>query len=124
MMGCHRVLFAFLSAGIDTKANAWAAAHSKLVICVSLRMAASAQAPSSLISLEARLRARGGAGMMGEQACQGALTQEQTLPRAAAHPRLVICVSLRMAASAEAPSSPMLLPPMPPRLRARSGVGW
>ena len=31
-------------------------------------------------------------------------------PRAAAHPRLVICVSLRMAASAVAPSVPMLLP--------------
>ena len=31
-------------------------------------------------------------------------------PRAAAHPRLVICVSLRMAASAVAPSAPMLLP--------------
>jgi len=31
--------------------------------------------------------------------------------RAVAHPRLVICVSLRMAASAVAPSAPMLLPP-------------
>ena len=58
--------------------------------------------------------------MVREQMCQRALTQEQTLPRAAAHPRLVICVSLRMAASAEAPLDPM---PLPPRLRARGGVG-
>ena len=62
MMGCHRVLFAFLSAGIDTKANAWAAAHSKLVICVSLRMAASAEAPSYPMPLPLRLRARGWVG--------------------------------------------------------------
>ena len=40
--------------------------------------------------------------------------------RVAAHPRLVIFVSLRMAASAEAPWSPIMLPP---RLRARGGVG-
>jgi hypothetical protein len=40
--------------------------------------------------------------------------------RVAAHPRLVIFVFLRMAASAEAPSAPMSLPP---RLRARGGVG-
>jgi hypothetical protein len=49
--------------------------------------------------------------MVRDQACQGALTQEQTLPRAAAHLRLVICVSLRMAASAEAPSSPIKFHP-------------
>jgi hypothetical protein len=48
-------VFAFVSMGIDTKANAWAAAHSKLVICVSLRMAASAKAPSSPILLPPRL---------------------------------------------------------------------
>ena len=40
--------------------------------------------------------------------------------RAAAHPRLVICVFLRMAASAKAPLAPMLLTP---RLRARGRVG-
>ena len=34
-----------VSMGIDTKANARAAAHSRLVIFVSLRMAASAEAP-------------------------------------------------------------------------------
>jgi len=50
MMGCHRV-FAFLSAGIDTKANALAAAHFRLVIFVSLRMVASAEAPLSPILL-------------------------------------------------------------------------
>ena len=49
-MGCHRV-FAFLSVGVDTKVNARAAAHSSLVICVSLRMAVSAEAPSSSIWL-------------------------------------------------------------------------
>jgi hypothetical protein len=37
-----------------------------------------------------------------------------------AHLRLMICVNLRMAASAEAPWTPMLLPP---RQRARGGVG-
>jgi hypothetical protein len=52
--------------GIDTKANAWAAAHSKLVICVSLRMAASAEAPSYPMPLSPRLRARGGVGMVRE----------------------------------------------------------
>ena len=52
----------YVSAGIDTKANTWAAAHSKLVICVSLRTAASAVAPSAPISLSPRLRARGRVG--------------------------------------------------------------
>ena len=45
----------------------------------------------------------------GEGQCQWALTQKRTLRRVAAHLRLVIFVSLRMAASAMAPSSPMLL---------------
>jgi hypothetical protein len=57
---------AFVSAGIDTKANTRAAAHSKLVICVSLRTAVSAAAPWSPISLCLRLRARGGVGMVRE----------------------------------------------------------
>jgi hypothetical protein len=47
-------------------------------------------------------------GMVREQACQWALTQKRTL-RGAAHLRWVIFVSLRMAASAVAPWSPMLL---------------
>ena len=47
----------------------------------------------------------------GAESCQGALTQKRTLwaySEAAAHLRLVICVSLRAAASAEAPLGPML----------------
>ena len=59
-------VFANVSAGIDTKANTGAAAHFRLVICVSLRMAASAGAPLSPIELRARLRARGGVGMVRE----------------------------------------------------------
>ena len=46
--------------GADTKANAsGAAAHLRLVIFVSLRMAASAVAPLSPIPLLKRLRVRG-----------------------------------------------------------------
>jgi len=52
--------------GIDTKANTWAAAHSRWVIIVSLRMAASAEAPKYLMALPLRLRARGGVGMVRE----------------------------------------------------------
>ena len=52
-----------VSTGIDT--NARAAAHLRLVICVSLRMAASAEVPSSPIQFHRRLQARGGAGMGG-----------------------------------------------------------
>ena len=48
--------------GIDTKANTRAAAHPRLVICVSLRMAASAVAPSAPMSLAPRLCARGRVG--------------------------------------------------------------
>jgi hypothetical protein len=59
-------VFANVSAGVDTKANTRAAAHPRLVICVSLRMAASAEAPCSRILLSPRLRARGGMGMVRE----------------------------------------------------------
>ena len=52
--------------GIDTKANTRAAAHSKLEICVSLRMAASAEAPLAPMLLLKRLRMRGGAEMVRE----------------------------------------------------------
>ena len=55
-----------VSMGIDTKANTRAAAHLRLVICVSLRMAASAEAPSYPMPLPLRLRARGGVGMVRE----------------------------------------------------------
>jgi len=59
-------VFANVSAGIDRKANTGAAAHYRCVICVSLRMAASAEAPLSPIELRARLRATGGVGMVRE----------------------------------------------------------
>ena len=45
----------------------------------------------------------------GGEECQRALTQKRTLCRVAAHFSCWICVSLRMAASIEAPSAPMLL---------------
>ena len=44
-----------MSMGIDRNANTGAAAHFRLVICVSLRTAASAEAPSSPMSLYFRL---------------------------------------------------------------------
>ena len=44
--------------GIGTKANTRAAAHPRLVIFVLLRMAASAEAPLTPMSLFSRLRAR------------------------------------------------------------------
>jgi len=47
------------------------------------------------------VRARGGVGMVRVGVSMGIDTKANT--RAAAHPRKVICVSLRMAASAEAP---------------------
>ena len=74
----------------------------RLVIFVSLRMAASAVAPWAPIWLPLRLRARG---RMGDGERVGVDTKANT--RAAAHFRLVIIVSLRMAASAVAPSSLM-----------------
>ena len=72
-------MFAFVSAGADKKANtSGAAAHSRLVIFVSLRMAASAAAPSAPMPLPPRLRARVGMGMVRELECQWALTRKQT----------------------------------------------
>ena len=48
-----------VSMGADRKANTWeAAAHSRVVIFVSLRMAASAVAPSALMRLLLTLRVR------------------------------------------------------------------
>ena len=49
---------------------------------------------------------------MGKEECQWALTENRTLSSVAAHLRLEIIVSLRMAASAEAPSAPMRLFPI------------
>ena len=59
--------------------------------------------------------------MVRDQECQWALTQKRTLRGVAAHLRLVIFVSLRMAASAVTPLSPMWLTL---RLRARGRMGW
>ena len=52
------------------------------------------------------VRARGGVGMVRVGVSIGIDTKANTLGRSA-HLRWVICVSLRMAASPEAPSSPM-----------------
>ena len=52
--------------GADTNANARAAAYSRVVICVSLRMAASVEAPLAPMSLYAMLQARGRMGTMRE----------------------------------------------------------
>ena len=71
-----------MSAGADTKANTLgAAAYSRLEILVSLRTAASADAPWSPILVLRSLCRRGRAGTVREQACQRALTQKQTLGR-------------------------------------------
>ena len=64
-----------VSAGADTKANTLgAAAYSRLEILVSLRTAASAEAPWSPIELPKRLQRWGGARMVREHECQRALT--------------------------------------------------
>ena len=70
--------------GADTKANSRAAAYLRVVIIVSLRMAASAEAPSSLMLLSPILQARGGVGMVREETCQWALTEKQTFGRGGA----------------------------------------
>ena len=51
----------------------------RFVICVSLRMAASAEAPLSPIALPERLQRVGKVGRAREQACQRALTEKRTL---------------------------------------------
>ena len=76
-----------------------------LVIFVFLRTAASAKAPLAPMLLLKRLRVSED----GERAGMSTGIDMKAKTRAAAHFRLVICVSLRMAASAEAPSSPMAL---------------
>ena len=53
-----------VSMGIDTKANSRAVAHFRSVICVFLRMAASAEEPLDSMSVPSRLRVRGGVGMV------------------------------------------------------------
>ena len=104
-----------VSMGADTKANTLgAAAHSRLEIFVSLRTAASLEAPSAPILLKLRLQQRGGARMVRNQACQGALTQKQTLrgrfkPGAAYSSDCSVELPLRPSASAAPPSGPMRL---------------
>ena len=69
-----------VSTGADTKANnRMGAAHLRFVICVSLRMAASAEVPLSPMSLPKRLQSMGEVRAVRDQACQWALTQERTL---------------------------------------------
>ena len=68
-----------MSRGADKKANTRAAAHLRFVICVSLRTAASAEAPLSPMSLPRRLQSMGEVRAVRDQACQWALTQKRTL---------------------------------------------
>ena len=59
-----------VSTGADTKCeHSGAAAHPRLVICVSLRMAASAEAPADPILFKPRLQRRDRAGMWRESKC-------------------------------------------------------
>ena len=68
-MGCNRV-FAFLSAGVDRRNERCVrVARLRVVICVSLSMAATALPPSMPMLLLLRLRARGGARVVREQQC-------------------------------------------------------
>ena len=72
--------------------------------------------PSGLMLLKVRLRA--GEKKAGVEFQRGLTQQKRTL--SAAHSRLVICISLRMAASAEAPLSPTSLSRI---LRGKMGGG-
>ena len=65
-----------------------------------------------------KVRLRAGEKKAGVEFQRGLTQQKRTL--SAAHSRLVICISLRMAASAEAPLSPIQLDP---RLRGMGGMG-
>ena len=87
----------------------------RLVIFVSLRMAASAVTPLTPMELSPRLQGVGGSRCVST----GADTIANT-SGAAAHLRLVIFVSLRTAASTVAPSASM---PLHSRLRARDKMG-
>jgi len=83
------------------------------VIIVSLRTAASAEAPSTPMALYPRLHGKGGGS---ESASVSMGVDRKANTQGAAHSRYRICVVLRMAASAEAPSSPIVFAR---RLRAR-----
>ena len=74
-------------------------------IFVFLSTAASLVTPSSPIELLKRLQRRGGARMVRNQACQGALTQKQTLLGRVAHFSEVTALSLRASHSLVMPSA-------------------
>ena len=111
-----------MSAGADRKANAQGPVRGSCGLLELLQRGVALEAlGESGSSLGAKAVARDTASMgaeAGAEACQRALTNANA--RAAAHFRLVICVSLSMEASAEAPSTPMSLPPI---LQARDRMG-
>ena len=74
-------------------------------IFVSLRTAASAEAPGGPIQLLSRLQRRDGAAMVREQACQRALTQKQTLWGGVAHSSEVTALPLSPSHSLVMPSA-------------------
>ena len=82
----------------------------RLVIFVSLRMAASAEAPSSPMLLQKRLPSEGQIGNGERSGVSAGADRNNKHSGAAAHLRSVIFVSLRTAASMEAPLGPMSLP--------------
>ena len=72
-------VFANVSAGVDRgNERCVRGARLRVVICVSLSTAAIALPPSTPMMLRLRLRATGGARMVREQQCQGALTKRRT----------------------------------------------
>ena len=74
-------------------------------IFVSLRTAASTEAPLSPILLSWRLRTKGGTRMVRERECQRALTQKQTLLGPVAHFSEVTALSLSASHSLVMPSA-------------------
>jgi hypothetical protein len=124
-------VFAFLSAGADTKANTWGGGAlerghgAPLEPLAQLRDALGGVGATAAIIEAAELvagqTAMGWARMVREQEFMmsaGADTKASSMG-AAAHPRLVMLVSLRTAASAEAPSALIWLLP---RLQQRGGA--
>jgi hypothetical protein len=95
-VGTCKEVFANVAAGIDSKVNARVAAHISSLICVSLRMAASAEAPSAPMLLSPRLQRDGWGHSIREQAGANgltltrALTQKQTLAGAGSSARVLL----------------------------------
>ena len=90
-----------------------------MVICVSFRIAASAEAPLTPMLFPSRLCERGENEYKRLSVSRGAHTKANAWG-GGTHLSEVIFVSLRMAASAEAPLAPMTLPK---RLRSAGEVG-